>query len=91
MKTLDYVSEGSLYDASDLRDFVWSGARDRVAELSDEQCERLIEHMREIFADQSEPVTDTQINDYIWFEEDEWKEAIGFSEEEEEEEEEEED
>ena len=72
-----YVTEESLYDGDDLLEFCWSGALDRVKALSPEQRDALISHLEMVFADQEEPVTDTQINDYIWFEEDSWLEGIG--------------
>ena len=74
--SLDYVIEKNLSDGEELLDFCWSGALDRVKDLSPEQRDALVDHLSEIFGDQ-EKVTDTQINDYIWFEDDYWMEAIG--------------
>lgn len=83
------LKKKSIDDAFDLRRFVWQGAKDRVNDLTDDQCELLIKHLEEVF--DGDDVEDTSINDYIWFESDEWEKAIGIGEDEEDEEEEEED
>lgn len=88
--SLDYVEKSTLSDGRDLLNFCWSGAKDRVEALSDNELDALLAHLEMIFADREE-VTDTDINDYIWFEDEEWKEAIGLSEDDEEEDEEEDD
>lgn len=82
-----YVKESYISDGSDLLSLCWSGAKDRVEGLTEEQLDALVWHLEDIFAD-SEKVTDTMINDYIWFEEDTWKEAIGYKDEDDEDEEE---
>ena len=84
--SLYYVKKKSLNHGYDLLNLCWSGAKDRVEALSDYELDALLAHLEMVFADQEE-VTDTDINDYIWFADDEWKDAIGLSEEEEEEEE----
>ena len=81
-----YVTESYICDGSDLLALCWSGAKDRVEELTEEQRDALVRHLEDIFLD-SEKVTDTMINDYIWFEEDTWKEAIGYKDEDDESEE----
>lgn len=83
---IGYVTESYISDGSDLLSLCWSGAKDRVDGLTEEQLDALVWHLEEIFAD-SEKVTDTMINDYIWFEEDTWKEAIGYKDEDDEDEE----
>lgn len=77
--SLDYVEKKSLNHGYDLLNLCWSGAKDRVEVLSDDELDALLVHLEMIFADREE-VTDTDINDYIWFEDEEWKDAIGLSE-----------
>lgn len=85
---INYIERKSIDDAFDLRRFVWQGAKDRVNDLTDEQCELLIRHLEEVF--EGEEVEDTTINDYVWFEDETWGKAIGLEDEEEDEEDEEE-
>lgn len=65
----------------------WSGAKDNAAELTEEQFGRLESILEDCYPD---GMTDTQINDLMWFEFDWIKEMLGIEDEEEEEEEEEE-
>lgn len=83
--SLDYVEKKSLSDGRDLLNLCWSGAKDRVQSLSDDELDALLEHLEMVFADQEE-VTDTDINDYIWFEDETWMYAIGLSDDDEDEE-----
>lgn len=48
----------------------WSGALDRVNDLTPEQLRQLGEHIEDTFID--ETPTDTEINDFVWFECDEY-------------------
>lgn len=49
-----------------LRDFeFWSGAKDNVARLTPEQLDELDNIMSDIY--ESDPLTETQINDLFWF------------------------
>lgn len=84
--SLDYVEKKSLNHGYDLLNLCWSGAKDRVQSLSDDELDALLEHLEMVFADQEE-VTDDDINDYIWFEDETWMDAIGLSEDEDDEEE----
>lgn len=59
----------------------WSGACDtikdiRAAGLIDE----LTAHIEEVFADNEEPPTDTDINDYVWHDREYVYEALGLDE-----------
>lgn len=59
----------------------WSGAKDTVedvrrAGLMDE----LQGHIEMAFADDEEPPTDTQVNDYVWFERASIYQALGLDE-----------
>ena len=80
-------------DFNDLINNCWSGAIDtlRTIEENDKEDE-LIVHLEEIFETNFDNVpTMTEINDYLWFEDEAIFEALGIFETEEEEEEDEED
>ena len=49
-----------------LRNFeFWSGAKDNAARLTPEQLDKLDDIMSDIY--ESDPLTETQINDLFWF------------------------
>lgn len=66
----------------DIRTDCWGGALDRINELSMDQLDDLENVLEDYFADDKD-ITDTTINDFIWFEEDTWKDWIGLSDEDE--------
>lgn len=66
----------------------WGGAKDNADELTTEQLDRFESVLEELYPDGE--ISDTQINDIMWFDFDWVKEAIGIEDDEEEEEEEEE-
>lgn len=48
----------------------WSGAANRMAAATDEQRHEIfdrIEELAELAAENGQPLTDTDINDYVWF------------------------
>lgn len=48
----------------------WSGARDRIESATEEQKEQVKQRIKETFfysAEETEP-TETEINDFVWFE-----------------------
>lgn len=60
----------------DLRNFkAWSGGADTVADLTDEQLDSVEELIGEMFSDTP---TDTEINDFLWFERDTIAQHLGF-------------
>ena len=60
-----------------LRDFkFWSGAKDTAAELTNDQLDQLEEMLEDTNPD---GMTDTQINDFFWFERDTIYEWLGLS------------
>lgn len=60
-----------------LRDFkFWSGAQDTVAELTNDQLDQLEEMLEDANPD---GMTDTQINDFFWFERDTIRDWLGLS------------
>jgi hypothetical protein len=49
----------------------WSGAADRMNQATEEQRHEIfdrIEELAELAAESGQPLTDTDINDYVWFE-----------------------
>ena len=54
----------------------WSGAKDTIAELTIEEMNSLEALIEEIFYD--ELPTDTQINDFVWFERDTIAQHLGY-------------
>lgn len=60
-----------------IQDDCWSGAADRVKDLSYEQLNALEDWIEEIFSGSTPE--DTEVNDYIWFDEEDWiTNALGF-------------
>lgn len=74
------------YDFNELFQNSWSGAIDTLKEIEkNDKEEELMEYLEEVFSE-SVP-TETEVNDFLWFESDEIYEYLGMSENEEEEEE----
>ena len=53
----------------------WSGAKDTVKELTDDQLSEVWDMLEEMYPDGAE---DTEINDFFWFEEETIAEWLGF-------------
>ena len=71
----------------DLKNNCWSGALNTLSTIEEEgKEEELMNHLEDIFYD-STP-TMTELNDYLWFEDELIYDALGITEEDEEEEEE---
>lgn len=65
----------------ELRDNSWSGALDTLKDIENaDKEEELMEHLEEVFADNFETPTETEVNDYLWFERDSIYEALGLNE-----------
>jgi hypothetical protein len=63
----------------DLKDHSWSGALDTLADIEKADKEdELMQHLEEVFMD--ETPTDTEINDYLWFERGSVYRAVGLNE-----------
>lgn len=69
---MKYIVEESLsnFDA-------WSGGKDTKDDLTEEQLDQIEELIEELYPD--EPPTDTDINDFLWFERDAIAQYLGFS------------
>lgn len=65
-----------IYTEDSLRSFgFWCGARDRAEHLTDEQLDQLEACLEELYPD---GMSETQVNDIMWFEEDFVAECLGF-------------
>ncbi len=53
----------------------WSGGKDTMNDLSHSDCERLEKHIEELYPD---GITDTQLNDFLWFERDTIADLLGY-------------
>lgn len=61
----------------DLRNFdAWSGGKDTKEELTDDQLDYVEELIGEMFP---ETPTNTEINDFLWYERDAIAQYLGFS------------
>lgn len=69
---MKYVVEESLSSFN-----AWSGGADTLAELTDEQIEQVEVLIEDVFP--CELPTDTEINDFLWFERDIIAQHLGFS------------
>lgn len=65
----------------ELADMVWSGAVDTIADIQNTNKENeFMDFLEMIFMDREELPTDTEVNDFIWFERDYIYENIGLTE-----------
>ena len=53
----------------------WSGGKDTLDDLSHSDCERLEQHIDELYPD---GITDTQLNDFLWFERETIADLLGY-------------
>lgn len=63
-------------DAQDVRDLVWSGAKDRVNDLTDDQIETILSYLEDIYPD---GMDETEFNDFLWFDDDTYADWLGYS------------
>lgn len=54
----------------------WSGARDTVKYLTSDEIEQIFSMLEEIYP---EGMTETEVNDFFWFEDDTIAEWLGYS------------
>lgn len=70
---MKYVCEDSLYNFK-----FWSGGKDTADVLTYEELETLDSLLENIFCEEPPP-TDTEINDFFWFERDTIAEWLGYT------------
>lgn len=54
----------------------WSGAKDTVKYLTESELETIESYLEELYP---EGITDTELNDFMWFEDDIIAEWLGFN------------
>ena len=54
----------------------WSGAKDTVKYLTESELDTIESYLEELYP---EGMTDTELNDFIWFEDDTIAEWLGFN------------
>lgn len=67
---MEYITDKSLHDFP-----AWSGAKETLNTLTYEQIEQLENMLPDMFSDTP---TDTEINDFLWFENDTIANLLGF-------------
>ena len=66
-----------VYTEQSLKDFeFWSGARDRAKYLTDDQFDTIEAILEDAYPD---GMTDTEINEFFWFEEDTIADWLGYN------------
>ena len=59
------------------RDQLWSGAVDTVKHLTEEEIEQVLDILQDCTAD-DEPWSETQLNDFFWFDTDTIADWLGY-------------
>lgn len=75
---MNVYEEKYFEDLYDLKEICWSGAIDRideVLEMSEEKQEQFIEYIKEMLGEE-EHLSTTTLNDFIWFECDDFIEEL---------------
>lgn len=62
----------------DIRTDCWSGAKDRIDSLTPELIDRLENYLEDDAVWGEEMPTETEVNDFIWFEDDTYADWLGF-------------
>lgn len=62
----------------DVRDAVWSGAKDTVSDLSDEELQIIMDALEDLAADSGDAISMTELNDFLWFERETIAEWLGY-------------
>ena len=77
VKTIKEYGKNDFYN---LFENSWSGARDTLEDIIKAELEEeFMEHLEETFCGDEE-ITETELNDYIWFERDSIYESLGLDE-----------
>ena len=72
------VTTENWLDAQGIRDMVWSGAKDRVEDLTDEDLDIIIDTLNSI-DDEDKGIDETELNDFLWFEDNTYAEWLGYA------------
>ena len=80
VKTIKTYESDKSYDFYRLKEDSWSGALQTLEDIENANMEEeFMEHLEEVFC-MEEEITDTELNDYIWFERDSIYESLGLNE-----------
>lgn len=71
------VTTESWLDPQGIRDMVWSGAADRVADLTDNDLNTIIDILNSEDVE-DKGIDETELNDFLWFEDDTYAEWLGY-------------
>jgi len=63
-------------DVNYLRTNSWSGAADRIAELTDSELETILFLLED--CEDGDPISETELNDFFWFDDDTYAEWLGY-------------
>lgn len=74
------INEYDTNDFYNLFENSWSGARDTLEDIiKAEKEEEFMQYLDEVFCD-SDEITDTELNDFIWYDRDTIYESLGLDE-----------
>ena len=62
----------------DLYNDTWDGAKDRIESLTDDLRNQLEDLVESMFSDREDIPEETEVNDFIWFEDDTYADWLGF-------------
>lgn len=62
----------------DLYNDTWDGAKDRMESLTDDLRNQLEDLVESMFSDREDIPEETEVNDFIWFEDDTYADWLGF-------------
>ena len=80
MLVVKTINEYDTNDFYNLFENSWSGARDTLEDIiKAEKEEEFMQYLDEVFCD-SDEITDTELNDFIWFKRDTIYESLGLDE-----------
>lgn len=80
MLVVKTINEYDTNDFYNLFENSWNGARDTLEDIiKAEKEEEFMQYLDEVFCD-SDEITDTELNDFIWFERDTIYENLGLDE-----------
>lgn len=69
------VTSSNELDAQGIRDMVWSGAKDRVEDLTDDQLDIIISNLNDMY---DGSIDEGELNDFLWFEDEIYAEWLGY-------------
>ena len=65
-------------NSQDLRDKLWSGGKDTLADLTDEEIDEVLSILEGAIEDPDRGMELTELNDFFWFDRDTIAEWLGY-------------